>query len=52
MVQIFVKVDGMKMVAMEVSPEDTVQKILNTVSGSDWDVHVTCEGRILRKVTN
>ena len=49
MVQIFVKVDGMKTVAMEVSPEDKVQKILNTVSGSDWDVYVMCEGRILRK---
>ena len=36
MVQIFVKVDEMKMVAMEVSPEDKVQKILNIVSGSDW----------------
>ena len=34
---------------MEVSPEDKVQKILNTVSGSDRDVHVMCEGRILRK---
>ena len=34
-VQIFVKVDGMKTVAMEVSPEDKVQKILNTVSGSE-----------------
>ena len=44
----FVKVDGMKTVAVEVSPEDKVQKILNTVSGSDWDVVVTCEGRILR----
>ena len=32
MVQIFVKVDGMKTVAMEVSPEDKVQKILNIVS--------------------
>ena len=49
MVQIFVKVDGMRTVAMEVSPEDKVQKILNTVSGSDWDVYVTCGGRILRK---
>ena len=49
MVQIFVKADGMKTVAMEVSPEDKVQKILNTVSGSDWDVYVMCEGRILRK---
>ena len=29
-VQIFVKVDEMKMVAMEVLPEDKVQKILNT----------------------
>ena len=29
MVQIFVKVDGMKTVATEVSPEDKVQKILN-----------------------
>ena len=48
MVQIFVKVDGMKTVAMEVSPEDKVQKILNTVSGSDWDVYVTSGGRILR----
>ena len=35
MVQIFVKVDGTKTVAMEVSPEDKVQKILNTVSKSD-----------------
>ena len=49
MVQIIVKADEMKMVAMEVSPEDKVQKILNTVSGSDWDVYVICEGRILRK---
>ena len=48
-VRIFVKVDGMKTVAMEVSPEDKVQKIQNTVSGSDWDVYVTCEGRTLRK---
>ena len=37
MVQIFVKVDGMKTVAMEESPEDKVQKILDTVSGSDRD---------------
>ena len=48
MVQIFVKVDGMKTVAMEVSPEDKVQKILNTVSGSDRDVCATSGGRILR----
>ena len=48
MVQIFVKVDGMKTVAIEVSPEDKVQKILNIVSGSDWDVYVTSGGRILR----
>ena len=47
-VQIFVKVDGMKTVAME-SPEDKVQKILNTVNGSDWDMYVTCGGRILRE---
>ena len=49
MVQIFVKVDGMKTVAMEVSPEDKVQKILKTVSGSDRDVYVTSGGRILRR---
>ena len=49
MVQIFVKVDGKKTVVMEVPPEDKVQKILNTVSGSDRDVYVMCEGRILRK---
>ena len=49
MVQIFVKVDGMKTVAMEVSPEDKVQKILNTVSGSERDVYVTSGGRILRR---
>ena len=49
MVQMFVKADGMKTVAMEVSPEDKVQKILNTVGGSDRDVYVMCEGRILRK---
>ena len=48
MVQLFVKVDGMKTVAMEVSLEEKVQKILNTVSGSDRDVYVMCEGRILR----
>ena len=48
MVQIFVKVDGMKTVAMEVSPEDKVQKILNTVSKSDRDVYVTSDGRILK----
>ena len=48
-VQIFVKVDGMKTVAMEVSPEDKVQKILNTVSGSDRDVYVTSGGRTLRR---
>ena len=48
-VQIFVKVDGMKTVLKEVSPEDKVQKILNTVSGSDQDVYATCEGRMLRK---
>ena len=47
-VQIFVKVDGMKTVVMEVSPEDKVQKILNTVSGSERDVYVTSGGRILR----
>ena len=47
-VQIFVKVIGMKTVAMEVSPEDKVQKILNTVSGSERDVYVTSGGRILR----
>ena len=49
MVQIFVKVDGMKTVAMEASPEDKVQKILKTVNGSDQDVYVTSGGRILRK---
>ena len=38
----FVKVDGRK---TEVSPEDRVQKILNT----DWDGCVTCEGRILKR---
>ena len=48
MVQIFVKVDGMKTVAMEVSPEDKIQKILNTVSESDRDVYVTSGGRILK----
>ena len=48
LVQIFVKVDGMKTVVMEVSPEDKVQKILNTVSKSDRDVYVMSGGRILR----
>ena len=48
MVLIFVKMDGMKTVLMEVSPEDKVQKILNIVSGSDRDVYVTSGGRILR----
>ena len=48
-VQIFVKVDGMKTVLREVSPEDEVQKILNSVNGCDQDVNATCEGRMLRK---
>ena len=48
MVQIFVKVDEMKTVAMEVSPEDKVQKILNIMSKSDRDVYVTSGGRILK----
>ena len=49
MVQIFVKVDGMKTVLREVAPEDKVQKIVDIVSGSDQDVYPTCEGRMLRK---
>ena len=49
MVQIFVKVDGMKTVTMEVSPEDKVQKILNTVSKSNRDVYVTSGGTILKR---
>ena len=49
MVQIFVKVDEMKMVAMEMSPDDKVQKILNIVSKSDRDVYVTSGGRILKR---
>ena len=48
LVQIFVKVEGRKTVVMEVSPEDKVQKILNTVSKSDRDVYVMSGGRILR----
>ena len=48
-VQIFVKLDEMKTVLREVSPEDKVQDILNTVSGSEQDVYVTCEGKMLRK---
>ena len=48
MVQIFVKVDEMKTVVMEVSTEDKVQKILNIVSKSDEDVYVTSGGRILK----
>ena len=48
MIQISVKVDGMKTVAMEVSPEDKAQKILNTFSKSDRDVYVTSGGRILK----
>ena len=47
--QIFVKAVGKKKVLREVSPEDKVQKIPNTVSGSDQDVYATCEGRMLRK---
>ena len=34
---------------MEMSPEDKVQKILNTVRGSDQDVYATHGGRVLRK---
>ena len=48
-IQIFVKADDSKTVAMKVSPEDKVQKILNTVSGSDQDVFATCEGGKLGK---
>ena len=48
-VQNFVKLDEIKTVLREVSPEDKVQEILNTVGGSDQDVYVTCEGRVLRK---
>ena len=48
MVQIFVKMDGMKTVTMEVSPEDKVQKILNTANKSDRDVYGTSGGRILK----
>ena len=48
MVQMFVKVDGMKTVAMEVSPEDKVQKILNITSKSDRNVYVMSGGRILK----
>ena len=39
----------MKTVLREVSPEDKVQKILNSVNGSDQYVNATCEGRMLRK---
>ena len=39
--QIFVKVDG--------TPEDKIQKIRNTMSGSDQDVFTMCEGRMHRK---
>ena len=50
--QIFVKVDGKRTVAMGVSPKykvhAAVEKILNTVSGSDQDVCVACEGSALR----
>ena len=48
-VQTFVKVDGMKTVLMDVSPDERVQKILNTVSGSDQDMYVTVHGRVLRR---
>ena len=47
-VQIFVKVDGMDTVQM-VSPEDKVQKILNTVSGSGQEVYGRRHGRALRR---
>ena len=50
--QIFVKTDAPKAVVMEVSPEDkvhsVVEKILNTVNGSDCDMYVTCEGKLLK----
>ena len=39
----------MKTVLREVSPEDKVQEILNSVGGSEQDVYVTCEGKMLRK---
>ena len=48
-VQIFVKLDEMKTVLREVSQEDKVQEILNTVGGSEQDVYVTCEGKMLRR---
>ena len=34
--------------AMEVSPEDKVQKILNIISKGDRDVYVTSGGRVLK----
>ena len=34
---------------MDVSPEDKVQKILNTVSGSDQDLYEAMHGRVLRR---
>ena len=47
-IQIFVKVDVMTK-DLNLSPEDKVHKILNTVSGSDQDVCVTRHGRALRR---
>ena len=50
-IQLFVKADGMRTVTMEMSPTDKVHNvvghILNTVSGSDQDVYVTSDGRVL-----
>ena len=44
-VQIFVKQDK---TVREVSPENKVQDVLQTVGGSDQNVYVTCEGKMLR----
>ena len=53
MIQIFVKVDGSKTLPLIVSPSDKVDEVMrrtqNNVKYSKSDVHMTCEGRVIRR---
>ena len=51
--KIFVKMDGMQAVLMEMSQKDkvhdVVRRILTTANESDQDVHVTSSGKMLKE---
>ena len=52
MIQIFIKVNGLKEFLLDVSMRDKVsdivRRILNSAGSSRQDVYMTCEGRVLR----